>query len=147
MAEEQNSLWPSLWKYIDPKEKHLTHREGVIFNQIVSITKLNQLKENILEESRVGRNDLNLCESKSIHFCLPQVYHFPEFVTWCVQNYSSTRRVALLEDESKVIFPVNIESIMEMLKLSINEIQDQVPLNEENMIMLFHQLSLESNFE
>lgn len=48
MAEEQNSLWPSLWKYIDPKKEHFIDREGDIINLILSITKLNQLRENIL---------------------------------------------------------------------------------------------------
>ena len=36
---------------------------------------------------------------------------------------------------------------MEILKLSSIESQDQVPLNEENLIMLFHQSSLEYKFE
>ena len=53
----------------------------------------------------------------------------------------------LSEDESKVMFPLNLKSIMEILKLSSTESQDQVPLSEENPIILFYQLGLESKFE
>ena len=47
----------------------------------------------------------------------------------------------MLEDGSRVIFEVNFKSIMDMLKFSSPESHDQVSLNQENLIMLFHQLS------
>ena len=93
MVEEQNPLPPSVCKYNDPKEEQLTYIEGNIFNPILSVTDLIQLKDNILEKSSVGRDKLNLCETKLVHLCLPQVHHFPQFVTWGVQNYSESRRV------------------------------------------------------
>ena len=88
MVEEQNPLLPSLCKYIGTKEERLTNRDVDIFNLIVSFTNCNQLKENISKESRVGRDKLNIFGLKLVHFCLPIEYHFPKFVTCCVQNYS-----------------------------------------------------------
>ena len=49
----------------------------------------------------------------------------------------------MFEDESKVLCPINVESIMKILKLSNLESHKQILVNEENFIMLFMCLSLE----
>lgn len=41
MEEVQNPLWPTLYKYIYPKEEHLTNGEGDIFDPIIYVTEIN----------------------------------------------------------------------------------------------------------
>lgn len=60
--EEQNPSQSILCKYIDPNEGHIIDKESDIFDPILFISDLNQLKDNILEDYRVGQDEFNLCE-------------------------------------------------------------------------------------
>lgn len=146
MVEKQNPLWLSLCKYIDPNEEHLIDSEGDISDIILFVSDINQLKERVLLESRVGQEEFNICELNLVFF-FPQVHNSPKFITWCVQYYLDYNKFIMFEEGSTVIFVVNTEAILKMLKLSNPKNHCQVSLNKENLDMSFHQLSLESNYE
>lgn len=79
MDENQISCHPILTKFLDLKEDNLFDRYFDIFDPIIAINDIFQLKDEIVEESIVGDDEFNLCESSLVNFCLPWVFRFPDF--------------------------------------------------------------------
>lgn len=132
---------------INRKEEHIIDREGDVFDPLLFVNDLSTLKVKILKESRVGEDEFRLHESGLVKWCLPQVYHHLEFVSWCAQYYSEFRREIRLNDESTVSCQINLESIREIFNVSSPEGHEHGLLNEESLSMTFNQLSTESKYE
>ena len=59
MEGEQIPSQIILCQTIDPKEEHITDREGDVFNLLLYVNDLDVLKSKVLEESRVGKYEFN----------------------------------------------------------------------------------------
>jgi hypothetical protein len=58
---------------------------------------------------------------------VPQVYYFPEFVVWCIENYFPSKR-AIISTIGFVLVELNTQTINEMMRCPLN--LDSDPLYE-----------------
>ena len=51
-------------------------------------------------------------------YIVPQVFHFPELIVWCVEHYSPKSKTIVSEKHSQIVLSISKESISKMLGLS-----------------------------
>ena len=93
MEEASSSV--SLWKFLDRKEEVIVDRDGNVFDPIFSVCRISQSKEQLWSFKSQGRDVLNAWNSFMYYFSIEQTLYYPEFVEWCVNNYSPTERVIM----------------------------------------------------
>lgn len=92
MDENDNPIHSMLSNILDPKEEYLSNRDINVFDPLLLVDNLYQFKNEVLKESWVDHDNLNLCELNIVSFGLPQVINFPEFIGWHTQQYSESQR-------------------------------------------------------
>ena len=133
-------------KLLDPKENNLSNRYFYIFDLVLVANDLHQLKDEIIEESRIGHDYFNLSELGLIKFCLSRVFSFHEFIEWCAQNYSKSHKVIMPKDRTKVLCQVTSQLIHEALCLSQHEFEYQEFI-EGSFTLMYKQMSSEVKTE
>lgn len=97
----------------------------------------------MLEDFELGKDNFHLCRSGLVRFYLPQVYHFLGFINWFSLKYSSVRREVGSSHESRLLCKISLEPIKKMLNVPKSQSQYVFPFNEENIMVLYQQLSPE----
>ena len=77
-------------------------------------------KNQVIEESMVWGNVFNLVNSGMMHYCLPRVINFPEFIKCCVVHYSESQNVVMSHDRTQVLCHVNSQAICETLGITMD---------------------------
>ena len=79
---------------------------------------------------------------------VPQVFHFLEFINWCVAHYSVQTRSIVTQIISQIFITITVEEIVKMLGLNSTNCSEEngVPLYEEIMIHKFTSLSSKEQF-
>jgi hypothetical protein len=113
-------------KIPNPVEEDLVDRDKDVFDPVLSFD-----TSVLYQQEKQGFQDLvdhyYAWESDLAKFIVPQVYHFPEFIVWCAENYIPTKR-AIISKVGSVLIELNAQTINEMMRWSINP--DSEPLNE-----------------
>ena len=102
MEKGQDSI--ILYKLLDSKEEVIVDREGNIFDLVLSICSISPSKEWLWEFKTRGNDVLNVVGSLLYHFSIEKTLHFPEFVEWCVNNYSLTERVIMNSNTTIILY-------------------------------------------
>lgn len=133
-------------KFLDPKEESLSDRDFDVFYAVFTINDLSQLKDQIMKDFVVHRDNFNLFKSGLVWFYLPQVLNFLELVEWSSQHYSETQNVIMSEDGIKVVCRIIAQSICETL--GVYDIGPECQEFIEGSIpLLYKQMSLEIKVE
>ena len=116
---EQNLLVDQQWKVSDPilacsNQEHLP----VYFLSI---------PEELTVRFWVWESSLPLC-------IVPQVYHFPKLVFWCVEHYANDSRSVITKQLSQIFITISREVIIKMLGLHTTNFPKQ------NIITLFEEI-------
>jgi hypothetical protein len=128
---------------LDPQGENLVDSEKEVFDPLSSVNNLILFKEHLLEVFREGRYEFGISESNLVDLCLPQLFYFPEFVKWYMQNYFESQRV-IKSHFGKVLVSISPKSIIQMFNLPSLEGQNLIPLNPDNAITLVNQMILKS---
>ena len=88
--------------------------------------------EELVVRFRVWRSGLPLC-------IIPQVFHFPKLVVWCVEHYSPESKTVVSEKHSQIVLSISKESISKMLGSSQSGFLEQniVTLSEDVLVQKF----------
>ena len=72
-------------------------------------------------------------------FSVDQTPNFPEFVEWCVNNYSAAEGVIMNKPKSRIIFFVRASVIRKSLSVPDDFVQSSQEYKEENIIHFFQE--------
>ena len=88
--------------------------------------------EELTVRFRVWDSGLPLC-------LVPQVYHFPELVVWCVEHYAIDSRSLVTKQLSQIFITISQEGIIKMLGLHTTNFPQQniITLSEEILVQKF----------
>lgn len=127
-------------------KRSMSDRDFDVFDPVLTINDLSQLKDQIIEESRASQDNFNLFESGLVQFWLPQVPNFPNFVEWCAQRYFKTLNGIMSKEGMKVLCRNICQLICETVGVSDIESKCQ-ELIEGSLPQLYKQTSLETKVE
>ena len=134
---------PLCWS-LDLKEDHSIDWEVNSFDIFLSISDLDGLKQHLLQDYRLGKDEFHLCKPGSVHLCFPQVYHYLTFVNWFALKYYENRKGVLSNYDSRVLCKINLGLIKKILKVPMSESQNYILLNEENLMTTYCQFNPKS---
>ena len=107
MESNQNVWYPVITKFLNPKEECLFDRDFDVFDLILNVNDIVGFKNRVIEKSTVQGDAFNLVESGLIHYYLPRVINFLEFVDWCALHYSESQNSIMSQDRTKVLCEIN----------------------------------------
>ena len=77
-------------------------------------------------------------------FSVDQTPNFPEFVKWCVGNYSKAEGVVMNKPKSRILFPIQASVFYKALFVLGDFFQSSQEYKEENVIHFFQESIVES---
>ena len=98
-------------KFLDRKEEFIVDGEGNVFDPILSVSSISQSKEQLWSFKSQGRDVFDVWNSIMYYFSIEQTLYYPEFVEWCVNNYSPTGRVIMNKNATRILCQVNAKVI------------------------------------
>jgi hypothetical protein len=105
-------------KNVNPVEEDLVDKDKDVFDHVLSFD-----PSVLYQQENQGFQDLvdhyYAWESDLAKFIVPQVYHFPEFVVWCAENYVPSKR-AIISTVGSVLIELNAQTINEMMRWPLN---------------------------
>ena len=119
-----------LSRVLDEREEVVIDRGRNVFDPILSVCSVSISKERLWQYNLEGNDILNVCNSFLYYFVVEQTLTFSEFVEWCANNYSSSKRVIMSHTTSKILCRVDTKSILEVLSLPHN-----FPINTKSSII------------
>ena len=129
MEKEQGS--GILCRVLDEREEVVVDRERNVCDHILSVCSVSVSKEHLWQYNSQGNDILNVCISFLYYFAIEQTLPFPEFVEWCVNNYSSSERVIMSHTTSKILCKVDAKNVRGILSLPDNFPDIYGSLNEQ----------------
>ena len=72
-----------------------------------------------------------------ITFLVEQTLHFPEFIEWCANSYSSSERVITSHTTSKILYRIDVKSVRGLLSLPDSFLVNPESFNEQVLIELY----------
>ena len=105
-------------------------RERNICDPILLVFSVSVSKDHLWQHNSQGNDIFNVCSSFLYYFSIEQTLHFPKFVEWCMNSYSSFERVILSHTVSKILCKVDAKSVHEILSLPNNFLDSCESLNE-----------------
>ena len=105
---------------------------------------ISQSKEQLWGFKLQGRYILNVCSSFLYYFSIEQTLHLPEFVEWCVSNYSPTERVIMKKNTTRILCQVNAKVVREVLNVPKNFPGNPEVFSEEPWFNCIGSVSLKS---
>lgn len=112
--EESINHFP-LCKKLDANQESIVDIECDVFGPIFIINPVSESKKRLHHETSHFPNSVKPSLSQ---FTLEQSYPFPEFIQWCVDNYSKTERVIMNSTGLKVLCWVDAQTMRESLGFS-----------------------------
>ena len=127
----------------DPDQNLLVDQHWEIVDTILSCT--NQDKLSILFLSQPNELDLRFrILDFGLPLCIvPQVYHCPESVVWCVEHYSIESRSIVTVKSSQIFITISLDEVTKMIFLhSTNFLsQNTITLSKNMFVLKFTSLS------
>ena len=133
----------SLHKYVDPKQNLLLNLYWEVYDPILTCSNQEKLPTFCSSQSDVYFPKFKVWESGLPHCIIPQVFHFPELIDWCVSHYSIQTISIVTQITSQIFITVTDKEIVKMLGLNSTNLLEKnvVPLSEEILIQKFTSLS------
>ena len=104
-----------LCKILDPDQETIVDIDGEIYEPIITLGHVTELKQRIETQNLLIPNQVRT----SIKcFTVESTFPFAQFIHWSTSKFSSTERVIMNFDGSKVPCHINLQSIREELCLS-----------------------------
>ena len=121
-------------------DEFLEDKDSKIFDIIL-------LNDNI----ETSKNKLKILKDQGIdlhsifksHFCREKTLNFPNFIDWCVSNYSSYERVIMDSTKTKILCPVNALVFHDYLDVPPIFIEGCNDFNDEYLIRSFRHATIE----
>jgi hypothetical protein len=130
MDSEQTSQSSKNKSLISVEEKGFLDNYKYTFDPRLSFDLL-ELHTTYLQNFSNFVDHYHVWESNLAKFVVPQVYNFPEFISWCVACYVPTKRIIVAKDDS-VLCSIDVQSILDMLKLSADSDVEELNITKLN---------------
>ena len=108
----------TLHKYVDPKQNLLLAHHWEVYGPILSCSNQEKLPtfcsiqfDVYFQKYKVWESGLPLC-------IVPQVFHFPELIKWCVAHYLVQTSSIITQTSSQIFITITVEEIIKMLWLN-----------------------------
>ena len=88
-------------------EEVFEDKDSEFFNTLLSFGSVNQLKSKLKLLKDQGTDIHGVCRSYFQFFYPKKTLGFLEFLEWCCSNYSSSKRVIMDADKTKIFCPLN----------------------------------------
>jgi hypothetical protein len=118
-------------------EESLIDRDSNVFDTKITISPIFVSRSNLSD--KVGRciSFLEVVQATVVPYAVEITFPFPEFINWCVEQYSHEERVVMNKLWSEVMCRVEILSIQESLDIPEYFSANYEPFNEENLIRVY----------
>ena len=77
------------------------------------------------------------------YFSVKQTLHYPEFVEWCVNNYSPTERLIMNKNTTRILCQVNENVIHKVLNVPKIFPENTKALREETLVQVYRECMYE----
>ena len=77
------------------------------------------------------------------YFSVKQTLYYPEFVEWCVNNYSPTERLIMNKNTTRILCQVNENVIHEVLNVPKIFPVNTEALSEETLVQVYRECKSE----
>jgi hypothetical protein len=91
---------------ISSKEEALIDRDSDVFDIEITVSPVSVSKSNLLDKVGTRIPFLEAAQASITPYVVEVVFPFPEFVSWCAEQYSQEERVILNKLGSKVLCEV-----------------------------------------
>ena len=94
-----------------------------------------------------GNDILNICSSFSYYFAIEKNLPFLEFVEWCTNSYSPSKRVVMSHTTSKILCRVDAKTIHGILNLPNSFPDNCESLNEQFLVEIYKNCETKVRFQ
>ena len=121
------------------EDKNVEIFDTILMNETIETTKT---KLKILKDQ--GTDTHGVFKYFFYFFSVDQNPNCPEFVEWCVNNYSAAEGVIMNKTKSRILFHVHDSVIRKALSVPDDFVQSSQEYKEENVIHFFQESTTES---
>ena len=131
-----------LCRYLDPNEDASVVAQGDVFDTNLIINNVSQSKQIINSEIPFLLSQIMTPDS---HFTFQSSYPFPEFIQWCIESYSKSKRVIVNSKGSRILCKIDSQTIRQALSLSKSH--KFGPFNEEECLRVYKEVNNEEKVQ
>jgi hypothetical protein len=121
------------------KEEALIDRDSDIFDTEITVSPISVSRANLLDN--VGRQIpfLEVVQASIVPYAIKVTFPFPEFISWCVEQYSQEEKVILNRLGSEVLCRVDSPSVRHALGTPESSPTASEPFKEEKLITVYRE--------
>jgi hypothetical protein len=122
-----------------PNEEALIDRDYDVFDTEITVSPVSVSRANLSDN--VGRHIpfLKEVQASIVPYIVEVTFPFPEFIGWCVEQYSQEEKVVLNKLGSEVLCRVDSPSIRYALRIPESPSVVSKPFDEENLVMIYRE--------
>ena len=98
-------------------EEVLIDRDYDIFKPTLSNFDPDEIQKLSSERYQDSHDYHHLLESNLAKLVVPKTYRFPEFLSWCTQNYVSLKKTIMSSYGLKILLVIDAKSFVDMISL------------------------------
>jgi hypothetical protein len=124
---------------ITSREEALIDMDSYVFDTEITVSPISVSKLNLLDN--VGKHIpfLRMTQASITPYFVEVVFPFPEFISWCAEQYLQEERVILNKVGSKVLCEIDSLSLRHTLSVSESSSVVLEPFDEEKMITIYRE--------
>jgi hypothetical protein len=128
---------------ISSREESLIDRDSDIFNTVITVSPISVSRSNLLDNVGTRIPFLEAAQASITPYVVKIVFPFPEFVSWCAEQYSQEERVILNKLGSEVLCEIDSPSLRHTLSIPESSPTVSEPFEEHKMITIYRECPLE----
>jgi hypothetical protein len=122
-----------------PSEEALIDRDSDVFDTEITVSPVSVSRANLSDH--VGRQIpfLEVVQASIVPYVIEVAFPFPEFIGWCVEQYSQEEKVVLNRLGSEVLCRIDCSSIRYALDIPESPSTTSEPFEEENLVTVYRE--------
>jgi hypothetical protein len=124
---------------ISSREEALIDRDSDVFDTEITVSPISVSRSNLLDNVGTHIPFLEAAQASITPYVVEVVFPFPEFVSWCAEQYSQEERVILNKLGSEVLCEIDSPSLRHTLSIPESSPTVSEPFEEEKMITIYRE--------
>jgi hypothetical protein len=121
------------------KEEALIDRDSDIFDTEITVSPISVSRANLLDNVGKRIPFLEAAQASITPYAVEVAFPFPEFISWCAEQYSQEEKVILNKLGSEVLCRVDSPSIRHALSTPESSPAASKPFEEEKLITVYRE--------
>jgi hypothetical protein len=124
-------------KDLTSREEALINRDSDVSDTEITVSPISVSRSNMLDNVGKRIPFLEVAQASITPYVVEVVFPFPEFIRWCVEQYSQEEKVILNKLGSDVLYEIDSLSLRHTLSIPESFPTVSEPFEEEKMITVY----------